>query len=369
MLDRLDLGDLVAVPVGDQGSGKIVANCMICDDSYDFGEKGVSFRAEPFDVRLRGWQGKPTGIERHYDFMAYEYGAVTDPGDTPASFFRLAANELPVWPKAPLPVVRAVAGEELVVHVVHPGGRARQRAFVAIAQDYDDLFPGFGFPRGALLAPGKAMTASITKPREAVMLGQGLAVAALALIAGAEPLAAQASLSAELALLDPLSERPVRADGGEKLRLRVRLSEPATGAPPRGLYLRAWARPVAEDNPSCARRAELSRDAAHADRVGRSERDPDGDAQPRCLGQRDRPQAQPLQLEHDRGACAGRDARSGGGRPAHDAALDRQARGGGSRRPIWPGRGARRWPRASGCSGRLPWRRTGGSGPEPGRGR
>ncbi len=167
VLERLDLGDLVAVPVGDRSAEKIVADCKICDDSYDFGEKGVSFRAEPFDVRLRGWQGNPTGIERHYDFNAYEYGAVTDPGDTSASFFRLAANELPAWPKAPLPVVRAVAGEELVVHVVHPGGRARQRAFVAIAQDYDDLFPGFGFPRGALLAPGKATTASITKPLEA----------------------------------------------------------------------------------------------------------------------------------------------------------------------------------------------------------
>jgi hypothetical protein len=38
---------------------------------------------------------------------------------------------------------------------------------VTVAQDYDDLFAGFGFPRGALLAPGKALTASLTKPLDA----------------------------------------------------------------------------------------------------------------------------------------------------------------------------------------------------------
>lgn len=63
-----------------------------------------------------------------------------------------------------MPVLRAEPGEEVVIHIVHPGGRARQRAFITIAQDYDDLFPGFGFPRGALLAPGKAVTASLTMP-------------------------------------------------------------------------------------------------------------------------------------------------------------------------------------------------------------
>jgi hypothetical protein len=65
-----------------------------------------------------------------------------------------------------VPVLRATAGEEVVVHVVHPGGRARQRAFATVAQDYNDLFPGFGFPRAALLAPGKSITASLTKPVE-----------------------------------------------------------------------------------------------------------------------------------------------------------------------------------------------------------
>ena len=60
-----------------------------------------------------------------------------------------------------MPVLRAIAGEQITVHIVHAGGRARQRAFATISQDYDDLFHGFGFPRAALLAPGKAMTAQL----------------------------------------------------------------------------------------------------------------------------------------------------------------------------------------------------------------
>ena len=62
-----------------------------------------------------------------------------------------------------MPVLRAQAGEEVVIHVVHPGGRARQRALVTIGQDYDDLFPGFGFPHAALVAPGKAVPASLSR--------------------------------------------------------------------------------------------------------------------------------------------------------------------------------------------------------------
>lgn len=146
---------------------RIVHDCVICDDSYDLGKNGISYRSEPFDIRLRNWQKNVAEIERHYDFNADEFGAVDKPRDRSASFFRLGQDELPVWPQAPVPVLRAVAGEEVVIHVVHPGGRARQRAFVTVAQDYDDLFAGFGFPRGALLAPGKALTASLTKPLDA----------------------------------------------------------------------------------------------------------------------------------------------------------------------------------------------------------
>ncbi len=183
-IEGLDLEDLVLRPdllarIGEnprlrlppfrrlKENARIVHDCKICDDSYDWGENGISYLSEPFDIRLRNWQGNRTPIERHYDFNADEFGAVQGPHDRSASFFRLGQDELPVWPQAPVPVLRAVAGEEVVIHVVHPGGRARQRAFVTVAQDYDDLFAGFGFPRGALLAPGKALTASLTKPLDA----------------------------------------------------------------------------------------------------------------------------------------------------------------------------------------------------------
>jgi hypothetical protein len=132
---------------------RLVATCGICGDSYDWGEKGVSYRSEPFNVRLRDTgQGD---VESHFNLNAFQFGE---------EFFPLKPQELTVPAKQPMPVLRAIAGEEVVVHVVHPGGRARQRAFVTVAQDYDDLFRGFGFPRAALLAPGKAITASLTKP-------------------------------------------------------------------------------------------------------------------------------------------------------------------------------------------------------------
>ncbi|SEK48291.1 hypothetical protein SAMN05421666_1271 [Roseovarius nanhaiticus] len=131
---------------------RLVATCGICGDSYDWGEKGVSYRSEPFNVRL-GDTGQGN-VESHFNLNAFEFGE---------EFFPLKPTELTVPSGQPMPVLRAIAGEEVVVHVVHPGGRARQRAFATIAQDYDDMFRGFGFPRAALLAPGKAITASLTK--------------------------------------------------------------------------------------------------------------------------------------------------------------------------------------------------------------
>lgn len=78
----------------------------------------------------------------------------------------------------------------------------------------------------------------------------------LAVLATAGTASAQASLTAALSLLDPLTDRPMQPDAGDKVRLQLRLSEPATGAAPRGLLLRAWARPVAADNPTCAKAAQ-----------------------------------------------------------------------------------------------------------------
>lgn len=135
---------------------RLVEDCAVCDDTYDFGEEGVNYRSGPFHRRLRGADGNPSTIESHYDLNSREFGS---------QFFRLRPHEIPTTASS-VPVLRALAGEEIVVHVVHPGGRARQRAFATVAQDYDDLFPGFGFPRAALLAPGKAITASLRHPAE-----------------------------------------------------------------------------------------------------------------------------------------------------------------------------------------------------------
>ncbi len=136
---------------------KLVSDCRICDDTYDFGDQGVSYRSGPFHIRLRD-EPDNAGLpqpERHADLNAYRF---------PAEFPRLKKAE--IGKRESPPVLKVVAGEEIVVHVVHPGGRARQHAFATIGQNYNDLFPGFGFPRSALVAPGKAITASLTRKAE-----------------------------------------------------------------------------------------------------------------------------------------------------------------------------------------------------------
>lgn len=143
-------------------SGTPVPNCAVCDDSYDKGEAGVNMNSEPFDLRLRrdGARDRDNRPVRDSDLNRYLFGPQTaKDGTKRLDFYRLRPNETP--DNAPMTVLRATEGEEITVHVVHPGGRARQRAFIMIGQDYDDLFHGFGFPRAALLAPGKSMTAQI----------------------------------------------------------------------------------------------------------------------------------------------------------------------------------------------------------------
>ncbi|WP_233718835.1 hypothetical protein [Jiella avicenniae] len=157
--------------------GGPVADCPVCDDSYDFGEQGVNYQSAPFHIRLRGdTTGKrdddgaparnPETIESHYDLNALEF----DP-----EFYRTkqGTREEGSGGASAMPILRAEVGEEVVIRVLHPSGRARQRAFVTTALDYDDLFPGFGFPHAALLAPGKGITASIARPvREGCYLWQ-----------------------------------------------------------------------------------------------------------------------------------------------------------------------------------------------------
>lgn len=136
-------------------SGRPVPDCRVCDDSYDLGEKGVSYRSAPFNLRVAGRNG-----------VRADFGLRTYPRDEddlnavrfPANFFA-----------APVPTPRLDArpADEIAIRVVHPDGRARQRAFLSMIAGYDDLFPGFGSGHSTLLAPGKAMTAWSCAPRTA----------------------------------------------------------------------------------------------------------------------------------------------------------------------------------------------------------
>lgn len=133
-------------------------DCAICDDSYDLGDRGVSYHAAPLHARLREPGGRR---ESDGDLNAATF---------PSGFWMLRPDEDPMGSdgagpakaRTSMPVLRAEAGEEIVISVLEPSGRARQRAFVTIAQDYDDLFPGFGFPHSALITPGKAVNAALS---------------------------------------------------------------------------------------------------------------------------------------------------------------------------------------------------------------
>ena len=126
----------------------IVEDCIVCDDSYDLGEKAVSYLSPAFHRRLRSPSGQGPGSDS-------DLNAEVFPTDFRSQRDSLTANSLRLW---------ALPGEEVLIRVIHPGGRARQRAFVTIGNDYDDLVPGFGFPHSALLAPGKAISAAFAAP-------------------------------------------------------------------------------------------------------------------------------------------------------------------------------------------------------------
>lgn len=137
-------------------------DCMVCDDSYDLGDQGVSYHSSPFFSRLRS-DSPGSALEADTDLNKMLF---------PSGFFRLKPEEqaagadglIASKSDAPMAVLRAEAGEEVTIGVLQPSGRARQHAFVTIAQGYDDLFPGFGFPHSALMSAGKGLSASLYRP-------------------------------------------------------------------------------------------------------------------------------------------------------------------------------------------------------------
>lgn len=121
---------------------RMVPDCPVCDDSYDLGAQAVSYRSPAYVSLLRRTGlGAPGGgrLEVSTDLNTVTF---------PAQFFM----------PADLRVV-ACEQDQVVLRVVHPGGRARQHAFTMNGYSYDDLFPGFGFPHSALVGPGKSVSA------------------------------------------------------------------------------------------------------------------------------------------------------------------------------------------------------------------
>ena len=133
----------------DAGANKAIPDCPVCDDSYDSGDIGLNFRTEPFWARLGLPREAPhpnehTGKAQQVDLNSVEF---------PAGFL------LPAFAPIATPAFCTSPGEQVVVHAVHPGGRARQRTFISYGSSYDDLgVPRFGSPSSSLLAPQRAVT-------------------------------------------------------------------------------------------------------------------------------------------------------------------------------------------------------------------
>lgn len=147
----------------------LTPDCAVCDDSYDFGEQAISYPTRPFASLLRPANiGGPGRIEASDDLNALIF---------PPDFLNDAKRD----DKAPFSTddwapltLHACTGEQVVIRIVHPGGRARQHAFVMNGLGNDGLFPGFGFPNSTLLGPVKSVSAWLHPPTVLARNGNGL---------------------------------------------------------------------------------------------------------------------------------------------------------------------------------------------------
>lgn len=139
-------------PWSSDNTSKPIGDCIICDDSYDRGEKGLNYRAAPFWARLR------QGMDGNGNLIVNDTGAGSDLNQIvfPNNFL------LSSWAHLPTPIFQAKAGEEVRFRISQPHGRARQRTFVSFGHDYPDMLPEFGSSHAALISVGKAMTATLS---------------------------------------------------------------------------------------------------------------------------------------------------------------------------------------------------------------
>lgn len=137
-----------------------IPDCHICDDTYDSGDIAVNYRTEPFWARLnQSWRSDKVNPETGQP-MLVDLNAVTFPRDI---WFNPVSGA-GAGSKIETPVIPVISGETLVIHAVHPGGRARQRALVTNGHRYEDMtMPKHGSPAAALLAPRKATSAVIER--------------------------------------------------------------------------------------------------------------------------------------------------------------------------------------------------------------
>lgn len=125
-----------------------IPDCIICDDSYDLGERGVSYRSAPFWARLNL---TPPASGKSGDWVDLNTQTF------PANFFQASYQPIPT------PTLEARPGERVKVHVLQPAGRARQRVFTVTGHEYAAMPPlaGFGSIGTVLMSPGKAITADL----------------------------------------------------------------------------------------------------------------------------------------------------------------------------------------------------------------
>ncbi|MEE4015909.1 hypothetical protein V1T76_27880 [Roseibium sp. FZY0029] len=177
--------------------GGPIPDCDICDDSYDRGEKGVSYDTNALFARVRGdraieqdHSGSPQSVmipqtvgpkdwSSQCGWPIY-FGSIKPregkgEGSCPWAPVIDLTSDLSAWP---LPsdlfdderlgndtaLINSKAEQEIMVRIVEPQGRARQRAFVPTGTGYHDMFPGFGSGHSALIAPGKGVTAAMKAP-------------------------------------------------------------------------------------------------------------------------------------------------------------------------------------------------------------
>lgn len=140
-------------------SNRPIKDCLVCDDSYDLGEKGVSYRSAPFWSRLRWGTAKLDDVSAT-DSYKIQVNYIDETKDLnsvefPVNFF------LPSFRFIPTPTYVAIEGQEVKFRVLQPFGRARQRTFTVYGQHYYDMLPQFGSASSALISAGKAITANL----------------------------------------------------------------------------------------------------------------------------------------------------------------------------------------------------------------